>query len=128
MDCPNSDANNRQTWMLADIKTIGCSYLKSLTVTEREHILLEKAKENLLGLSFFALKEYPSKNKLLFEKTFNVEFGEEFEVLKSQYENYKGRFTETQKKQILSLNKLDVKLYKFAKYVYMKRFQQLNAN
>ena len=76
MHCSSNWANNRQTKMLANLSIVDCLNPKSsMSHSERDTLLLESAKTNLMEMSFFGLTDYLTESCLLFERQFNVKFG-----------------------------------------------------
>lgn len=122
MDCPYNLANNRQTRMLADLSLVGCYNVSTMTEEERWAVLLESAKRNLRGMAFFGLTEYQRKTQYLFERTFNLEFIAPFTQLNGTRASTVDVPPETQQR-ILELNRWDVKLYEYARDLFLQRFQ-----
>ena len=56
MACRYNLASNRQTRMLADLSLVGC-YNSSMSIVERDRIMLASAKQNLQFMPFFMLTE-----------------------------------------------------------------------
>ena len=117
MSCPFHMANNRQTWMLADVPQFGCERLRLLPEEKRESLLLESAKENLLNLSFFGLTEFQEETQYLFEKTFSLEFSRPSEFRETAPKPQ----AESRRDDILQRNRADQKLYEFAKSIFFHR-------
>uniref|UniRef100_A0A3P9I6G0 Heparan-sulfate 6-O-sulfotransferase n=1 Tax=Oryzias latipes TaxID=8090 RepID=A0A3P9I6G0_ORYLA len=122
MDCPYNLANNRQTRMLADLSLVGCYNVSTMTEEERWAVLLESAKRNLQGMAFFGLTEYQRKTQYLFERTFNLEFIAPFTQLNGTRASTVDVPPGTQQR-ILELNRWDVKLYEYARDLFLQRFQ-----
>ena len=123
MSCPHNLANNRQTRMLANLSLSDCYGSSPLSRAERDCIMLNSAKENLNKMAFFGLTEYQVETQYLFERTFGLEFNEDF----FQYNRTHASdvvVSEAQKRRILELNKLDLALYAYAKKLF---FLRLNA-
>ena len=60
------------TISLADHDEATCWNKTRYTRKERDQILLESAKSNLLKFSYFRITDFPSESSELFEKTFGV--------------------------------------------------------
>ena len=122
--CSSNLAFNRQTRMLADLKLVGCYDLNAMSRERREAILLESAKRNLESMAYFALVEYQSESQYLFEKTFGMKFRQPF-VQMSVEETRAGAITLAAENltRIQNLNKLDIKLYSFAKKLFFERLK-----
>lgn len=108
--------------MLADLSLVGCYNVSTMTEEERWAVLLESAKRNLRGMAFFGLTEYQRKTQYLFERTFNLEFIAPFTQLNGTRASTVDVPPETQQR-ILELNRWDVKLYEYARDLFLQRFQ-----
>ena len=122
-------ANNRQTRMLANLELVNCYNKTGMESEERDRIMLESAKENLLRMAFFGLTELQAKSEYVFQETFNLKFKVKF----LQYRRYHAskihdRISEADVKKIEELNHLDVKLYEFAKEVMNGRFEEVKGS
>ncbi|XP_038862577.1 heparan-sulfate 6-O-sulfotransferase 2-like [Salvelinus namaycush] len=122
MDCPYNLANNRQVRMLADLSLVGCYNDSAMSEDERWAVLLESAKRNLRGMAFFGLTEYQRKTQYLFEKTFRLAFIAPFTQLNGTRASSVEVAPETQQR-IRQLNQWDVKLYEYARDLFLQRFQ-----
>ncbi|RMC19884.1 hypothetical protein DUI87_03450 [Hirundo rustica rustica] len=124
MDCPYNLANNRQVRMLSDLSLVGCYNLSVMPEEQRNKILLDSAKENLKRMAFFGLTEFQRKTQYLFEKTFNMNFISPF----TQYNSTRASSMEIDKQtqqHIKALNFLDMKLYDYAKDLFLQRYQYM---
>ncbi|KAJ8315149.1 hypothetical protein KUTeg_007299 [Tegillarca granosa] len=119
-NCEYNLAHNRQTRMLADMKKVNCYNKTTMSEVERNKIMLQSAKENLVNLDFFGLTEYQKETQILFEHKFNIKFDQDF-VLKNYTVIKQNEISEFEKNMALSRNKLDIQLYSFAKSVFFKR-------
>ena len=100
------------------------------TSEERDQMLLDSAKQNLLKFSFFGILEFQEESGWLFERTFGMEFGirpphlpfnsslaslllQELLLHPSLYE------------RVVANNKLDLELYWFAVEEFGKRMRTI---
>ena len=116
MNCPYNWANNRQTWMLADLEQTACSN-DSITKEQMETNILKSAKKNLESFAFFGFTEYLKESAMLFEYKFNVQFKD----LPQQQHLQDSRsllkmilLDKNLYNRIIELNKLDIQLYEYA--------------
>ncbi|XP_068124034.1 heparan-sulfate 6-O-sulfotransferase 3 [Hyperolius riggenbachi] len=122
MDCSYNLANNRQVRMLADLSLVGCYNLTFMNESERNDILLQSAKNNLKNMAFYGLTEFQRKTQYLFERTFNLKFISPF----TQFNSTRASNVDIDKwsrERIKELNYLDMQLYKYAKDLFLQRFQ-----
>ncbi|XP_071991541.1 heparan-sulfate 6-O-sulfotransferase 3 [Engystomops pustulosus] len=122
MDCNYNLANNRQVRMLADLSLVGCYNLTFMNESERNDILLQSAKNNLKNMAFYGLTEFQRKTQYLFERTFNLKFISPF----TQFNTTRASnvdIDEWSRERIKELNYLDMKLYEYAKDLFIQRFQ-----
>jgi hypothetical protein len=140
MSCPQNLGFNRQTRMLAKYgsKFSQCDYLYKRTTSHESYdeILLKRAQRGLLSLDFFGLKEYQEHSRLLFLSTFNNSFKyinglRPWTSWKVMAERKKTEDTllglnENVLKRIKFLNNLDLKLYKYAFEIFVKRLRHFN--
>ena len=122
--------NNRLTLALADSELVTCWNTTLYTSEERDKILLESAKQNLLKFAFLGILEFQEESGWLFERTFGMEFGIrpphlpfnssvvnllllELSVHSSLYE------------RVIANNKLDLELYWFAVEEFEKRMRAI---
>lgn len=126
LDCPHNLATNRQTRMLANLSLVNC-YSANFTHSQTQDILLQSAKNNLLQLSHFSLKEYPAESQVLFEHIFNVKFVQPLDDLKPNTihdtRDYFNSLKTNIQEKIYSANSLDIELYKFASELFFARYK-----
>lgn len=120
MSCRYNLATNRQTRMLANLTLVNCYNDTSLDRNERHEIMLKSAKENLLKMDYFGLTEFQKYSQQLFEHTFDLEFKEKFVQLPITHSD-KAKLSDKQLARVLELNELDVKLYQYAKDLFLQR-------
>lgn len=124
IDCKTNMATNRQTRMLADQNLVNCSNSNDF----QDETVLESAMTNLERLSYFGLCEQQRASQLLFEKTFNLTFSETFKQSdENKTEVLISKLPPSIVDKILSLNSLDVKLYKFAKKLLSERLKEMSV-
>ncbi|XP_019737829.1 heparan-sulfate 6-O-sulfotransferase 3-B [Hippocampus comes] len=122
MRCPSNLANNRQVRMLSDLSLVGCYNLSSMNETQRDHILLSSAMNNLKNMAFYGLTEFQRKTQYLFERTFSLRFISPFTQINST-RAANVDLSEPVRRRIEELNFLDVQLYDYAKDLFLQRFQ-----
>ena len=122
MNCEYNMAVNRQTWMLASLGDIGCGALREIPDPLRSEIVLKSAKQNLMKFAFIGLTGFQVESRYLFEKTFGLHFPSPVDI-RDQEEKYSGNVSEEDKIEILKMNNLDVRLYEFARSIFMERFE-----
>ena len=120
MACPHNLAINRQTRMLANLSLVGCYDKSFMSASERDKVMLQSAKDNLRDMSFFGLTEYQVETQYLFQKTFNLDFQEDFEQ-KANTHAAKQLLKPSIRSEILKLNHLDIALYQYAKDLFLQR-------
>lgn len=123
LDCSSNMAINRQTFMLADMSSIGCTF-KS---TNQNAALLENAKDNLKRMAFFGICEEQRASQLVFEETFRLKFQTDFR----QSDDNKTKLLIDQmpietRNRIVELNHLDMELYQFATDLFRTRCRELS--
>ncbi|CAL1535851.1 unnamed protein product [Lymnaea stagnalis] len=129
LSCPSNMAFNRQTRMLANLSLSDCYRLESnKTRQERDEIMLKSAEDNLRRFfKFFFLVEYQEEAQELLERTFtglklnSPMIGKKFSSATSY-----AMLSEKHWEMILEKNLLDVRLYQFAKDLFMQRLRRLN--
>ena len=126
MDCKYNLATNRQTRMLSNLTLINCYNYTSLDSNKRDEIMLQSAKENLLKMDYFGLTEFQKYSQQLFEHTFDLEFKEKFMQLPITHSD-KAKLSEKELARVLELNKLDVKLYQYAKDLFLQRVKYMKV-
>lgn len=130
MACEHNLAVNRQTRMLADLTLVNCYNRTGMTARERDSVMLQSAKRNLLRLAFFGLTEMQLESQYVFQQTFNLQFQVRFEQYERDGEGTKAdtahqALSEDVIRRIRELNHLDEELYAFAKQVMDRRFAAL---
>lgn len=128
MDCPNNMAVNRQTRMLANYNLIGCPSNSVTNSVEHNDMMLASAIDNLKNIAFFGLCEEQELSQLIFEKTFNLKFKQNFrqsddDKTKVLIEKLPSNIIA----RILRINHLDIKLYDYAKNLFRSRCEQLSS-
>ena len=128
MNCSSNLAINRQTRMLADLELVNCYNRNSMEREERDRVMLQSAKENLLRMAFFGLTEMQAESQHIFEQTFNLKFKYDFSQKESSYAKtlHDNNISDAVVQRIEEINHLDMELYKFAKKVLLERFEELN--
>lgn len=120
--CKYNLANNRQTRMLANLSKVNCYNGTGMNEELRQRLMLESAIENLKNLSFFGLTEYQRDTQHLFEDTFHIKFSKAFEQYnKTHSRKAENRIIDDNIAKIKDLNSLDIKLYDFAKRLFLER-------
>ena len=127
--CKSNWANNRQTVMLANLESVGCFDRNYLDKEERERIILETAKKNLESFSFFGLTEYMNESCDLFERQFGVKFPNRPMMRNLSVIHSGPMLTDlwnhtTIFNAILSVNSMDMELYKFALDLFSERAKE----
>ncbi|XP_057707920.1 heparan-sulfate 6-O-sulfotransferase 3-B [Corythoichthys intestinalis] len=122
MRCSSNLANNRQVRMLSDLSLVGCYNLSSMNESQRDHILLSSAMNNLKNMAFYGLTEFQRKTQYLFERTFSLRFISPFTQINST-RAANVDLSEPVRRRIEELNFLDVQLYEYAKDLFLQRFQ-----
>ncbi len=126
LGCGSNLAANRQTRMLADLRLVNCYNRTGMSPEERDRKMLASAKRNLLDMAYFGLTELQAESQAIFEDTFSMDFVVSFEqfddTTASKTRDDLGRGV---KDRIKELNSLDIKLYKFARDLLLKRFREL---
>jgi hypothetical protein len=115
-----------------------CDYLyHSKKYTSYDEELLKRAKLGLLSLDFFGLKEYQEHSRLLFLRTFNNTFKfasglrpkaswKEMSDRQKTDKHIRGLDKKLIEK-IKSSNSLDLKVYKYAFELFVKRLKYFNV-
>eukprot|EP00106_Octopus_bimaculoides_P000015 XP_014767457.1 PREDICTED: heparan-sulfate 6-O-sulfotransferase 2-like [Octopus bimaculoides] len=125
LECPSNMAVNRQVRMLANLSKVNCYNRTGMSEKERNAIMLESAKENLLSMAFFGMTEFQLQSQKLFESTFHLNFHEDFEQYNYTHSN-RVNLTWNQLVQITKLNKIDMLFYDFAKNLFFRRLEYLD--
>ncbi|XP_013415939.1 heparan-sulfate 6-O-sulfotransferase 2 [Lingula anatina] len=118
--CPHNLGNNRQTRMLANLSAVGCYNRSLLPPDVRDKMLLESAKTNLRNMAYFGILEYQPEMQYLFEKTFHLKFGVQFSLFNKTHIT-KLKMSNKTVEEIVKVNSLDVKLYQYAKELFLQR-------
>ena len=125
MTFDNQDTQ-RQTRMLSNLELVDCYSATSMAGEERDRIMLESAKENLLRMAFFGVTELQSESQDVFQRTFNmrfkIKFPQQSQVVASKAQK---SLSEIKVDKIKRLNHLDVELYAFAREVLLQRYESL---
>lgn len=120
-------AFNRQTRMLANLTLSDCYRIDSnMTRYQREETMLQSAKLNLARyFKFFGLLEYPDESQTLFEKTFEgLKFGKRIPIKKVPLGASFTMLSEYNWNRIVEKNSLDVRLFQFAKDLFLQRLKR----
>lgn len=125
INCRDNLANNRQTRMLANLSKVNCYNRTGMSEDERNHLMLESAKDNLRDLSFFGLTELQVETQRLFEHVFHIQFVKDFIQINTTH-SMKARPTKEQWEKIVKLNTLDIALYQYAKDLFQQRVKAMN--
>lgn len=121
--CKHNLAINRQTRMLANLSKVNCYNTTGMTQSERDRLMLQSAKDNLVDMAFFGLSEFQNYTQFLFEHTLNINFRKDFEQYKSTHTS-RHEIDKADEEQVVKLNYLDIELYKFAKDLFFQRIKQ----
>lgn len=128
VSCKYNLANNRQTRMLADLRLVNCYGNSSMSLQQRNQILLDSAKRNLKQMAYFGLIEYQRESQLMFERKFGMKFIRPF----VQY-----NFNQTYASEVLyklspailykirEINSVDIQLYNYALKLFKHRWNEL---
>ena len=123
MACEHNLAFNRQTRMLANLSKVHCYNTSGTSPAQRDRLLLQSAKENLLQLAFFGLVELQTYTQFLFQHTLNLTFLRDF-VQHNATHSSKHRVSAEETRRMAELNHLDIELYQFAKDLFLQRVRQ----
>lgn len=129
ISCPLNMAKNRQTRMLADLRLVNCyqrwlnNSINTTEIERLENLMLESAKKNLKDMTFFGLLEEQTKLQKLFEFTFPFKFKEDFVQFNvTRISDFV--LTSEEMERIRKSNKLDMKLYEYAKQLFDQRCER----
>lgn len=111
--------------MLANLSKVNCYNRTGMSEDERNHLMLESAKDNLRDLSFFGLTELQVETQRLFEHVFHIQFVKDFIQINTTH-SMKARPTKEQWEKIVKLNTLDIALYQYAKDLFQQRVKAMN--
>ena len=115
--------------MLANLELVNCYNKTGMESEERDRIMLESAKQNLLRMAFFGVTELQAESEYVFQETFNLKFKVKFlQYSRDHASKIHDRISEADVKKIEELNHLDVNLYKFAKEVMNGRFEEIKES
>lgn len=131
LSCKSNLGINRQTRMLADLKSVDCYNMKKFVAAVRDRKILTSAKVNLRSLPYFGLNEYQIESKELFEYTFGLKFTDEFHARdQNQSKSYEflEALSERDIQRIKEVNYLDMELYDYAKEIFLERVQEMRRN
>ena len=64
--------------MLSNLELVNCYNATGMAREERDRIMLESAKENLLRMAFFGMTELQTESQHVFQRTFNMRFKVKF--------------------------------------------------
>lgn len=118
MNCSSNMAVNRQTRMLANIKSVGCK----TNTKDFDRKLLESAKQNLRNLSYFGICEQQSLSQAIFEKTFQLSFRNNFtQSDDNTTKSIADELSDDVRERIVALNNLDMELYQYALDLFKER-------
>jgi len=131
MKCKSNPAINRQTRMLADLRSTKCSAFYHMSKNEKDRFLYNSATKVLGEMIFFALTEKPAESQFIFEKTFHVKFNNDWKLFDTGYsKEYMKNVSSEDIQKIKDINYLDLKLYQFASNMFAKRlkyFEELSS-
>ncbi|KAI8772438.1 heparan-sulfate 6-O-sulfotransferase 2 [Biomphalaria glabrata] len=129
INCSSNMAFNRQTRMLANLSLSDCYRLNSTkTQKERDEIMLQSAKQNLMkSFKFFSPLEYIEEGQLLFEQTFlGFSFTRKMTCKKYSAATNYAVLSEKHWDLVVERNLLDIRLYQFAKDLFLQRLARMN--
>lgn len=127
LGCKDNLAKNRQTRMLANLSLVHCYNSSGMDSDQRDQILLDSAKENLLKMTYFGLTEFQVYTQRLFEYTFDLNFVEDFSQLPVTHSD-RSVINGNQKEEILRQNRLDIALYQYAKDLFLQRIRKMKKD
>lgn len=126
MNCPYNQADNRMTWMLADVGHLGCNNIKAMSLAERDRQILKSAKSNLRKMAYFGIVEFQAASQELFENTLDVKFDGNWKQKESiLYQKTEDSLSEKAMDKLIHLNKLDIELYQYAKDLFFQRLKRI---
>ena len=124
MDCPYNPATNRQTWMLADLESIGCERLVKASKETINQELLMSAKQNLNKMAYFGLTELRDEVPTGFREVFGLEYSPVITLERVMAVVSEQNISTEQENKIRSLNGLDIQLYDYAKKLFYEKFHK----
>ena len=120
--CRTNLATNRQTRMLADLRTVHCYNMSAVREDERNAALLQSAQHNLEAFAYFGVTEFLSLSQFLFETTFKLPFRTAFAQSNATHSSNKlAQFDAHSRALIVRANTLDSQLYAFAVRLFFAR-------
>ena len=124
LSCRYNLAHDRQTRMLADLRPLGCYNSSALPAVVRGRLLLRSAAANLRRLAFFGLTERLEDSARMFQRRFGVRFDAELRQYATTHgEGEVRRLSETDRRRVHLANRLDIKLYEYARRLFERRMQ-----
>ena len=98
--------------------------------TKRE-LLLESAKHTLRTMPFFSIISFVNESQYMFEQTFNLQFKVPMYSQKNRHNRFSGDILSNlpleTRSRILEVNDLDVRLYEYAKQLFLQRYEYLRT-
>ena len=126
LSCRHNLAHDRQTRMLADLQPLGCYNSSALPAAVRRRLLLRSAASNLRRMAFFGLTERLSDSARLFEHRFGVRFDAGLRQSATTHGDLEaGTLTSTDGRRVHLANRLDTKLYEYARRLFERRMQTI---
>jgi len=111
--------------MLADLRPLGCYNSSALAPAVRRRLLLRSAASNLRQMAFFGLTERLADSARLFERRFGVRFDVELRQYSTTHgEAEARRLSESHRRRVHLANRLDTKLYEYARRLFERRMQK----
>ena len=98
-----------------------------MSLTQRNKILLESAKDNLKRLAFFGITTEQAKSQYLFEDAFNLTFKVQFEAQSQHSKSDISDLDNETLDKIRHINSLDVELFEYAQKLMKKRFDKVKS-
>lgn len=129
LSCSHNWANNRYTWMLADLKLLQCNNNRSYNKTQFESNLLKSAKKRLKSMAFFGISEHLKETSILFEYRFTVKL---LSLATTDKTLLSRDIDRNLYNEIVRLNYMDMALYNYAFNLFRNRLKfigiHLNTN
>jgi len=127
LSCRHNLAHDRQTRMLADLRPLGCYNTSALPSATRRRLLLRGAATNLRQMAFFGLTERLGDSARLFQRRFGIRFDVELRQLATTHGELESRrLSAADRRRVHLANRLDTKLYEYARRLFERRMQKLN--
>ena len=112
--------------MLADLRPLGCYNSSALPSAVRRRLLLQSAASNLRRMAFFGLTERLADSARLFERRFGVRFDAQLRQLATTHGQAEARrLSVTDRRRVHLANRLDTKLYEYARLLFERRMQKI---